>query len=158
MQHGRLFIQFILLFGFVLVGYALVFGWIERRRVVKGPWEVTFTAEAGHAQLVINQPTLNIRDLLIIFPDVVAPSNTVERVTFTKARATPYPVPFGQCVFQDLVFLPGTVTLQMFGHEIQLLPRTLTLDKSEHSWRSGETIELRAVTTNSPPAGRSKPS
>src|SRR5688572_609705 len=127
MQRGRLFIQFFLLFCLVLVSYALVFGWIEHRRVVKGPWEVTFSAEAGRAQLIINQPALQIRDFRITFPDAAAPSNTVERVTFTNARATPYSVPLGQCVFQDLVFLPGTVTLQLFGHEIQLLPRVLTL-------------------------------
>lgn len=156
MQRGRLLIQFILLFGLVLIGYALVFGWIERRRVAKGPWEVTFSAEAGRAQLIINQPTLNIRDLRIAFPDATAQSNAVERVTFTKARATPYPVPFGQCVFQDLVFLPGTVTLQLFGHEIQLLPRVLTIDKIERAWRSGATIELRTATTNPPPLERKK--
>jgi hypothetical protein len=157
MKRGLL-IQFLLLFAAVLIGYALVFGWIERRRVTKGPWEVTFSVEADRAQLIFNQTNLNIRDVRLVFVGVVAPSNMVERITFTKARATPYPVPFGQCVFQDLVFLPGTVTLEMFGHEIQLLPRVLTIDKVERSWRSGETIELPTATTNSPSARSNKSS
>jgi hypothetical protein len=152
MKRGRLLFQFILLFGLVLIGYVLVFGWIERRRVAKGPWEVTFSAEAGRAQLVLNQTNLNIRDVRIVFPGVVAPSNVVERIAFTKAQNPPYPVPFGECIFQDLLFLPGTVTLKLFGHEIQLIPRTLTINRAERPWQNGETIELQAVGTNSSPA------
>lgn len=150
MQRGRLLIQFILLFGLVLVGYVLVFGWIERRRVAKGPWEVTFSAAAGRAQLIINQTNLNIRDVRISFPEVTAPSNTIEHIAFTKPRNPPYPVPFGECIFQDLLFLPGTVTLKLFGHEIQLIPRTLTINQVERPWQNGEMIELRPTATNSP--------
>jgi hypothetical protein len=51
-------------------------------------------------------------------------------------------VPFGQCVFQDAQTLPGTVVFELFGHEIQLLPRVLTIDRVEHPWHSGETITL----------------
>jgi len=149
MQRGRLLIQFILLFGLVLIGYVLVFGWIERRRVANGPWEVTFSAEAGRAQLAISQTNLNIRDVSIVFPGVVAPSNVVERIAFTKAQNPPYPVPFGECIFQDLLFLPGTVTLKLFGHEIQMIPRTLTINRVERPWQNGETIELQALGTNS---------
>lgn len=152
MKRGRLLIQFILLFGLVLIGYLAVFSWIERRRVVNGPWEVTFSAEAGHAQLLINQATLNIRDVRISFKDIVAPSNVVERVIFTKPQNPPYPVPFGECVFQDLLFFPGTVVLKLFGHEIQLIPRTLTINQVEYPWRNGEIIEIKSVVTNTPPA------
>jgi hypothetical protein len=56
-------------------------------------------------------------------------------------------------VFQDTTFLPGTVVIQTFGHEIQLLPRVLTLDRAEHPWRPGEVIFL----TNQPsPATRAQ--
>jgi hypothetical protein len=30
----------------------------------------------------------------------------------------------------------------MFGHEIELLPRVLILDRKEHPWKSDETITL----------------
>jgi hypothetical protein len=46
-------------------------------------------------------------------------------------------VPFGKCVFLDTTFLPGTVVLDLFGHEVQLLPRVLTIDHVEHAWHSG---------------------
>lgn len=150
MQRGRLLFRLILLFAAVLIGYVLVFGWIERRRVVNGPWTVTFTAEAGHLRLTVNQAALGVSNVVITFPDAVALSNELSRIEFTKARNAPYAVPFGECIFQDLLFLPGTVTLKMFDHEIQFMPRTLTLDKVESPWRSGETIELRGLRTNSP--------
>jgi hypothetical protein len=45
-------------------------------------------------------------------------------------------------VFLDTVFLPGTIVLVMFGHQIQLMPRVLTIDGVEHPWRAGENIKL----------------
>jgi hypothetical protein len=152
MQRGRLVLQFVLLFVCVLVGYFLVFNWIERRRVNKGPWEVTFATENGRPQLTINQPALDIRDVRILFAEVPAPSNTVERVIFSKAQNPPYPVPFGECIFQDLLFQPGTVTLRLFGHEIQMIPRTLTIDRVEQPWKNGETITVKTPKPNAPVA------
>jgi len=43
----------------------------------------------------------------------------------------------------DTTFQPGTVVFTNFGHEIQLLPRVLTIDKVERPWQSGTTIDLR---------------
>jgi hypothetical protein len=42
----------------------------------------------------------------------------------------------------DTTFLPGTLTLQVFGHEIELLPRVLVVDLKEHSWHSFELLSL----------------
>jgi len=36
----------------------------------------------------------------------------------------------------DTTFLPGTVAFQLFGHEIELLPRVLIIDHEEHPWHS----------------------
>ncbi len=44
--------------------------------------------------------------------------------------------------FMDTTSLPGTVVLKLFGHEIQLMPRVLTVDKKERPWRSEETLAL----------------
>ena len=49
-----------------------------------------------------------------------------------KQRA--FAVPFGECIYQDLMFLPGVVTMNLLGHEIELMPRTLVIDKKEASW------------------------
>ena len=43
-------------------------------------------------------------------------------------------VPFGKCIYQDLMFLPGVVTMNLLGHEIELMPRTLVIDKKEIPW------------------------
>ena len=77
-------------------------------------------------------------------------TNVTQTLEFSQARAVPFDVPFGKCVFLDPLFLPGTVTFEMFGHEIQLLPRVLTIDKVEHPWRNGETIRLHEPLTPPP--------
>ena len=143
MKRSRLGLQLLLVFAAALIGYAAVYGWIEHRRVVKGPWVVTFASESGVPALTVNQATLGITNLQIVFARGRAPTNATQTVDFSQARPWPYAVPFGQCVFMDTTFLPGTIALEMFGHEIQLLPRVLTIDKVERPWRSGETIELK---------------
>lgn len=143
MKRSRFGLQVLGVFLVVLIGYAVVYRWIEHRRAVKGPWVVTCTSESGAPTLAINQTMLGIRDVRIVFVGARAASNTTQTVEFSQARPWPYPVPFGQCVFMDTTFLPGTIALEMFGHEIQLLPRVLTIDKVERPWRNGETIELK---------------
>jgi len=32
------------------------------------------------------------------------------------------------------MFLPGVVTMNLLGHEIELMPRTLVIDKKEIPW------------------------
>lgn len=149
MKRDHFLWRAILGFALILIGYLAVFKWIEHRRVVKGPWVVTFAAESGVPVLIVNQHKLDIHDVRITFPDERAATNAAQALKFSQARAVPFDVPFGKCVFLDPMFLPGTVALEMFGHEIQLLPRALTIDKAERPWRNGETIELRGMRTNS---------
>jgi hypothetical protein len=52
-------------------------------------------------------------------------------------------LPFGELLYQDPTFLPGTVTMRLFGHVVELLPRVLTVDKKEYPWQSGAVIQLR---------------
>ena len=143
MKSRRFGVQLVALFAIVLVGYAVMYTWIEHRRVFRGPWAVTFASQSGVPALTVNQATLGIQDVRITFTGSRVESNTTQTVTFSQARPWPYEVPFGKCIFMDITFLPGTVALQMFGHEIQFMPRTLTIDKVERPWRSGETIELK---------------
>jgi hypothetical protein len=44
------------------------------------------------------------------------------------------------------------VVLKISGHEIQLLPRVLTIDQQEHPWHSNEQIILSPLITNQTPA------
>ena len=109
MKRGKLFWQLALVFVVALVGYAVVFGWIEHRRVVKGPWVVTFTNENESPAIIVNQSALGIHDVRVIFREATTPTNPVQAIEFSQARAVPFAVPFGQCVFQDTTVLPGTV-------------------------------------------------
>lgn len=129
-------------FAAVALGYLLLFHAIESRRVAKGPWRVTFTVADHVPSLRIHQPVLGIAEVQIVFSAARLSTNLNETVRFDQARPVPFDLPFGRCVFLDTTFLPGTVVLEAFGHEIQLLPRTLTINRVEHPWQSGARIEL----------------
>ena len=139
--------HFILAFVLALGCYALFYHAIEHRRTRKGPWHVTFTnSPAGAPALVINQHKLAITNVQIEFPDQMLPAtNALGSLIFAQPQPVPYPVPFGSCIFMDTTFLPGTVTFQLFNHEIELLPRVLVIDRQEHPWLSDSTITLHAT-------------
>jgi hypothetical protein len=134
----------LLVFGIAVLLYSITYTAIEHRRVSKGPWQVTFThEESGAPAIFINQPAIGVTNVQVWFSgrsDAI--TNGPVTLTFNEARRTPFDVPFGKCVFLDTVFLPGTIVLVMFGHQIQLMPRVLTIDGVEHPWRAGENIKL----------------
>jgi len=144
MKSGGALKHFILAFLLALVCYALFYRGIEHRRTRRGPWEVTFTNNAaGTSRLLVNQHRLAITNVQIAFPDEPALStNALGTLLFSQPQPVPFPVPFGKCVFMDTTFLPGTVTFEIFGHEIELLPRVLVIDRQEHPWISDSTITL----------------
>jgi hypothetical protein len=126
-----------------LAAYFAIFFLIEHGRTRKGPWRIAFASagEGSHPFLIINEPRLNIADLKITFPRQSAPATNAVLI-FNEPREVPFEVPFGQCIFLDLLSRPGTVTLKLFDHEIQLLPRVLTIDGREHAWQSATNIEV----------------
>ena len=131
----------------LLIGFALALGiyaaffvgdqWVRTR---KGAWEVTFqTNEAGHAQIQVSQPALGIANTRITFTGERA-TNTGE-VRFNVPKQV---IPFGTIKFEDLTYLPGSVAFDFFGHEVELLPRTLYLNKREHPWARETNFVLTA--------------
>src|ERR1035438_8148101 len=134
----------ILAFLLALLGYIVFYQAIEHRRTRKGPWRVTFTRTAAGAPVIlIDQPKLAITNVQLSFAGEFLPAtNRTVTLIFDQPRPVPYAVPFGNCIFMDTTFLPGTVTLQLFGHEIELLPRVLVLDHEEHPWRSETAIKI----------------
>lgn len=138
--------------------YLIAYGGIEHLRNRKGPWQVTFTRSTGTGlpALLINQAALQITNVQIIFTNQPSFTNPAAHLNFGQPKPVPYDLPFGKCVFMDATFLPGTLTIQAFGHEIELLPRVLMLDHEEHPWRSQETIVL-GVSQPGPPAATGTP-
>jgi hypothetical protein len=132
-----------LIFAFIIavVFYVVVFGWIEHRRVFKGPWIVAFETDGqGRPSLVISEPKLNISQTVTFPTQKIAGTRLHQGEQFDEAVTN---LPFGSMVFQDPTFLPGTVMMNLFGHQVQLLPRILTIDKKEIPWRTGQTNEVR---------------
>jgi hypothetical protein len=144
MKSDNLLRHLVVPFGIALLIYAISYTWIEHRRTRKGPWEVSFTNDnSGTPALVINQPALAITNLQITFPGETARTNA--SLSFRQPQQVPWEVPYGKCVFMDTTFLPGTIVIDLFGHEIQLIPRALTIDQKEMPWESGKTIAVAAT-------------
>jgi hypothetical protein len=151
--------HFIVAFLLALAGYIVCYQTVEHRRTRRGPWQVTFTRTmAGDPAIIINQPKLSITNVQIHFPGETLPSATnATPLLFAQPQPVPYDLPFGKCVFMDTTFLPGTLTLQLFGHEIELLPRTLVLDRKEVPWSRSATIRLPSARAPAePPPPRSQ--
>jgi len=119
--------------------YAGGFALDQHLRTRRGPWEVTFiTDPTGAPAIIVNHRKLKIANLKIVFLGETA-ANVRSVVVFDSPQS---PVPFGKVKFEDLTYLPGTVTFDFFGHEIELLPRTLYINRKAHPWSSNEGITL----------------
>jgi hypothetical protein len=145
--------HFILAFVLAVICYAFFYNNIEHRRTRRGPWSVTFTnSPEGWAQMVIDQPKLAITNVEISFPEQAMNSTQKARtLVFSQPQPVPYDVPFGKCVFMDTTFLPGTVTFEIYGHEIELLPRVLIIDHQERPWLPSNSITLHPVQADQSP-------
>ena len=142
--------HFVLAFLLAVICYALFYSNIEHRRTRKGPWQVAFTNDGvGNPALVINEPKLAITNAQVIFTNQRLPASfSAITITFRQPKPVPFDVPFGKCVFMDTTFLPGTVSLELFSHQVELLPRVLVIDRQEHPWLSDSAITLHPVESN----------
>ncbi len=124
-----------------IVLYATTYSFIEHLRHRKGGWQVTFTSDgAGRPAALLAQPALHITNVQFRFlGEKIAATNFHEVVVFDRPITN---VPFGQILFLDTTFLPGTIAFEFFGHEVELLPRVLIVNQREVSWRPNQVIEL----------------
>ncbi len=137
-----------------VAGFATVQWWRNRR----GPWEVKFRVEPqGTPTVEITQHRLGIAGVTLRFTATNLPPNPSGTLVRFDGPAQRDKLPFGRVEFLDTTFLPGTVTMDLFGHQVELLPRVLTVDKVERAWRNAQTIELAnpqpAIPTNPKAAG-----
>jgi len=138
---------FVAVLAFYLVGF---YG-LEFLRVRKGPWEVQFVSnDSGQPTVQINQPTEGVRGVKIVFhgerltnstpsSDTNAIITTTSIVRFDKVEKN---ATFGEVIYEDLTFLPGIVTFNLFNHEIELTPRVLVVNRTEIPWHPGAVIDL----------------
>jgi hypothetical protein len=130
-------------FAIAMVVYVIFYTGIEHRRTRNGPWQVTFTNDvSGVPELIVNQPKLGLANVQITFPGETNANSTNILMVLDTPQPVPYDIPFGKCVFMDTTFLPGTIVFDLFGHEIQLIPRVLRIDRKEIPWGSDTTFTV----------------
>lgn len=136
----------LMVFLVVLALYVAGFWGSEYLRQRRGPWVVTFATNASDEPFIeISQARLGINARRLVFPGTHVPALSLPReIRFTDPALTQAGLPFGRLKFIDTTVLPGTVTLDMFGHEIELLPRVLILDKREQAWGASRETRLPA--------------
>ncbi len=128
-------------FVVAVVCYVAAFGIIEHLRHRNGSWVLTFqTDSVGIPSLRIDQAKLGIQGVVLRFPEERHLTNNLS--TGVQFDTPQRPLPFGVRVFEDLTFLPGVETLDVFGHEIELAPRVLVVDRKEIAWTSTQLVTL----------------
>ena len=127
----------------VLGLYLATFNGIEYSNRRHGPWDVQFISDGlGNASIVISQPRLKISAERIIFAGERT-TQTNQLVRFDHpVTSLPFQMPFGEVIYEDLRALPGVVTFNFFGHEVEVLPRVLIVNKKEIPWKAEAVVEL----------------
>lgn len=128
-----------------LFGYLALYSCDARMRSRYGPWEVEFRqAPDGIPAIRISQPGLGIREVEVRFAgERLAPESTNGLPVVVRFEGPLSTVPFGRTAFDDLMYLPGTVVLHCFGHEVQMVPRTLYLNRRGFSWTNEIRYDLQ---------------
>ena len=138
-QKDNIFKHAAIAFVLALIGYALFYSCDARLRTGKGPWTVDFISTNNEPLLVISQPALGIQNIRIQLAGEQA-TRTQTGIHFDRPKGIE--LPYGRIRFHDLTYLPGTITLDLFGHEIELLPRTLVINTKEQSWENDSLVVL----------------
>lgn len=132
----RLFATFVA----TLFLYVTLYGACEMRRRQGGPWNLTFALSNGVPELRIEHPKLlGPAPVTIRFPGET-PTRTDLPITAVFSQPITNAMPFGPVIFVENTVLPGTVTLNCFGHVVEVVPRTLYLDLKEVAWVPGTNI------------------
>lgn len=121
--------------------FALYFG-DRHLRIRKGPWKLVFSAEQnGTPVLEVSQPSLGVSSWKLRFPGERVPDGFTNSLV-VLADAPMKKVPFGVWFFDDLMYLPGTVVLNVFDHGIQLLPKAAAIDGRVINWQPELSLDL----------------
>ena len=144
MKSGITLKSVLLWFIIVLGLYLGVFYGLEYWNQRNGPWEVLFTSdELGNPSVIVSEPRLRISNAKVAFSGERVETNLSKKVLFSHPSVTlPLKMPFGEVIYEDLRTLPGVVTFNFFGHEVELLPRVLIVNKREIPWKPDTVINL----------------
>lgn len=139
----------LVVFALTLSLYLIGFYWIEGSRQKNGPWKITFKAatDSTYPEIIIEQDDLEITPTTIQFKiqenpgfDLNLPAEPIT-LNFDLTQQD-YELPFGEIKYRDPTFLPGVVTVEMFGSLLEFIPRTLIINKEEIPWNSKTNITI----------------
>lgn len=133
--------QVLTVFAVTVTIYVAAFAFDQHLRSRNGPWQLTFEAATnGFVTVQIDAPRLGVSNVVVSITGATVPEPVPShRMTFDQPLQKP---PFGKLLFEDLTYLPGTLSFDLFGHEVEMLPRVLTVDRREYPWSPGLRIEL----------------
>ena len=134
---------FAALFIGTLFLYVTIYGGCTAVRQRGGPW-VMFQDRAADGTPVVrleHHKLLAAGGVTLSFPGEHAPDRFTNAPLMT-IFITPNTnaLPFGPVEFVDTTFLPGTIAVDVFGHLLEAVPRTLYLDGREIPWVAGTNI------------------
>lgn len=149
---------FVALFFATLFLYITVYGGCMAYQRRGGPWAVT------QDKLADGTPLLKIEHHVLLaggpvtltFPGETAPArftNAPYLRIFSQPNTNIFP--YGPVVFLDTTVLPGSVAMDVFGHLVEMVPRTLLVDGHEVGWTPGTNIVV-PMTGKIPPEQRPK--
>ena len=124
-----------------VIFYVIGYSWVSRRQAGSGPWQADFaTNAAGIPQVTFSHPARGISNVMVQFTgEKLAPTNTTGHVSFAKPKAV---TPFCTVAYDDLMFQPGVVTLDCFGHLVEMTPKALGLNGTAFPWTNGAAYSL----------------
>ncbi|HWN94405.1 MAG TPA: hypothetical protein VNT99_05195 [Methylomirabilota bacterium] len=138
-------------FVLAVIFYVLAYAWVDGKQHRKGPWQVNFmTNNAGQPQLVIAQKALGISNVTVQFAgEQLAATNRTGVVSFTTPKQ---PTPFGLVAYDDLMFQPGSIALDCFGHLVEMVPSAFGLNGVRFLWTNDVVYSLSPTDKLSPEA------
>jgi len=138
-------------FILTLFAYITIFGACQLQRRRGGPWALTFDlASNGIPALHIHQSRLLGDNSVTIWFPGERPERTDLPITAVFSEPITNRMPFGPIIFVDTTMLPGDLTLNAFGHVVEMIPRTLFVDFKEVPWTPGTNISLSQTAKPSP--------
>jgi hypothetical protein len=144
--------QFVATFLVVAAAYFSVFYGIEYLRHRHGPWQATFAVGTdGEPSVTVRQPALGLEGVELRFPgEATEWAGGATNVVFGEPGVE---VPFGEVIYEDLTFLPGVVTFNLFGHLVEFMPRVLNLNHREAAWDAAKVHTMDPQDPPKPPPG-----
>ena len=139
---------FVGLFFATLFIYITGYGGCMAYRHRGGPWAVTQDKQSDGTPLmkVEHHRVLASGPVTLTFPGETAPSrftNAPYQRVFSMPNTNIFP--YGPILFLDTTILPGSVAFDVFGHIVEILPRTMILDGREIPWIPGTNIAVPAT-------------